>query len=58
MVAMSFGLAVLLGAIGGVVFTPLIRTQFDTGVAMTLNGFTAAIIGGMGNIRVRSSAAW
>jgi branched-chain amino acid transport system permease protein len=51
MVAMSFGLAALLGAIGGVVFTPLISTQFDTGVAMTLNGFAAAIIGGMGNIR-------
>jgi branched-chain amino acid transport system permease protein len=51
MVAMSFGLAALLGAIGGVVFTPLISTQFDTGVSMTLNGFAAAIIGGMGNIR-------
>lgn len=51
MVAMSFGLAALLGAIGGVVFTPLISTQFDAGVAMTLNGFAAAIIGGMGNIR-------
>jgi branched-chain amino acid transport system permease protein len=51
MVAMSFGLAALLGAIGGVVFTPLISTQFDAGVSMTLNGFAAAIIGGMGNIR-------
>jgi branched-chain amino acid transport system permease protein len=51
MVAMSFGLAALLGAVGGVVFTPLISTQFDTGVAMTMNGFAAAIIGGMGNIR-------
>lgn len=51
MVAMSFGLAALLGAIGGVIFTPLISTQFDTGLSMTLNGFAAAIIGGMGNIR-------
>ncbi|CAM5761479.1 branched-chain amino acid ABC transporter permease [Bosea minatitlanensis] len=51
MVAMSFGLAALLGAIGGVVFTPLISTQFDAGVSMTLNGFAAAIIGGMGNMR-------
>ena len=51
MVAMSFGLAALLGAIGGVIFTPLISTQFDIGVSMTLNGFAAAIIGGLGNMR-------
>lgn len=50
-VALSFGVAALLGAIGGVVFTPLISTQFDLGVSMTLNGFAAAIIGGMGNMR-------
>ncbi len=51
MVAMSFGLAALLGAIGGVTFTPMISTQFDAGVSMTLNGFAAAIIGGLGNMR-------
>jgi branched-chain amino acid transport system permease protein len=51
MVAMSFGLAALLGAIGGVIFTPLISTQYDAGISMTLNGFAAAIIGGMGNVR-------
>lgn len=51
MVATSFGLAAFLGAVGGVIFTPLISTQFDTGVSMTLNGFAAAIIGGMGNMR-------
>lgn len=50
-VALSFGLAALLGAIGGIVFTPLISTQYDLGVSMTLNGFAAAIIGGMGNMR-------
>jgi branched-chain amino acid transport system permease protein len=51
MLALSFGLAALLGAIGGVVYTPLISTQFDAGVALTLKGFAAAIIGGLGNIR-------
>ncbi len=51
MLALSFGLAALLGAIGGVVCTPLISTQFDAGSAMTLKGFAAAIIGGMGNVR-------
>jgi branched-chain amino acid transport system permease protein len=50
-VALSFGLAALLGSIGGIVFTPLISTQYDLGVSMTLNGFAAAIIGGMGNMR-------
>lgn len=49
--ALSFGLAALLGAIGGVVCTPLISTQFDAGSALTLKGFAAAIIGGMGNVR-------
>lgn len=51
MVVLSFALAALLGAVGGVVFTPLISTQFDAGIGMTLKGFAAAIIGGMGNIR-------
>ena len=50
-VALSFGLAALLGAIGGIVCTPLISTQYDIGISMTLNGFAAAIIGGMGNMR-------
>jgi branched-chain amino acid transport system permease protein len=51
MVALSFGLSAMLGAIGGVVFTPLISTQFDAGLAFTLKGFAAAIIGGLGNIK-------
>jgi branched-chain amino acid transport system permease protein len=50
MVALSFALAACLGAIGGVVFTPLTSTEFDVGVAFTLKGFAAAIIGGLGNI--------
>jgi hypothetical protein len=39
-VAMSFGLAALLGAIGGVVFTPLISTWFDIGLAIAAPGRT------------------
>jgi len=50
MVALSFALAALLGALGGVVFTPLITTQFNAGLAFTLKGFAAAVIGGLGNI--------
>ncbi len=50
MVALSFGLSAFLGALGGVVFTPLITTQFNIGLSFTLKGFAAAIIGGLGNI--------
>jgi branched-chain amino acid transport system permease protein len=50
MVALSFALAALLGALGGIVFTPLTSTQFNAGVSFTLKGFGAAIIGGLGNI--------
>lgn len=50
MVALSFALSALLGALGGVVFTPLITTQFNIGLSFTLKGFAAAIIGGLGNI--------
>ncbi|MGB3866163.1 MAG: branched-chain amino acid ABC transporter permease [Xanthobacteraceae bacterium] len=51
MVILSFGLAALLGAVGGVIFTPITSIQFDSGVALTLKGFAAAILGGFGNIR-------
>ncbi len=50
MVALSFALSALLGALGGVVFTPLITTQFNIGLSFTLKGFAAAIVGGLGNI--------
>jgi branched-chain amino acid transport system permease protein len=50
MVALSFALSAMLGALGGVIFTPLVSTQFSIGLAFTLKGFCAAIIGGLGNI--------
>jgi branched-chain amino acid transport system permease protein len=50
MVALSFALSALLGALAGVVVTPLITTQFNAGLAFTLKGFAAAVIGGLGNI--------
>jgi branched-chain amino acid transport system permease protein len=50
MVALSFGLSAFLGGLGGVVFTPLITTQFNIGLSFTLKGFAAAIIGGLGNV--------
>jgi len=50
MVALSFALSATLGAVGGVLFTPLTSTEFGIGVSFTLKGFAAAIIGGLGNI--------
>ncbi len=48
-VTVSFGLAAALGAVAGVVVTPLTQTAFDVGAGIGLKGFTAAILGGLGN---------
>jgi branched-chain amino acid transport system permease protein len=45
----SFVLSALLGGLAGVLVTPLTFTSFDVGLALGIKGFSAAIIGGMGN---------
>ncbi len=45
----SFALSALLGAIAGVVVTPITFTAYDTGVMLGLKGFVAAVLGGLGN---------
>jgi branched-chain amino acid transport system permease protein len=47
MALVSFGLAALTGAIGGIVVAPLASLQFDSGHFFTLSGFMAVAIGGM-----------
>jgi branched-chain amino acid transport system permease protein len=44
---LAFGMAAALGAIGGVVFGPVIRPQYDMGLVFGLKGFVAAIMAGM-----------
>jgi branched-chain amino acid transport system permease protein len=44
---LSFGLAALIGALGGIVAAPIISLQFDTGRFFTNAGFIAVAIGGM-----------
>jgi branched-chain amino acid transport system permease protein len=44
---LAFAMAAALGAIGGVVFGPVIRPQYDMGLAFGLKGFVAAIMAGM-----------
>ena len=46
----SFAAASGIGAIAGVILTPLTMTSYDHGTLIGLKGFCAAIIGGMGNV--------
>lgn len=46
---LSFGLSAGIGAIAGVLITPITLTSYDSGVMLALKGFAAAMLGGMGN---------
>ncbi|MCC7047837.1 MAG: branched-chain amino acid ABC transporter permease [Alphaproteobacteria bacterium] len=46
---LCFALSALLGALGGVLITPITLTSYDAGVMLGLKGFSAAILGGMGS---------
>jgi branched-chain amino acid transport system permease protein len=45
----SFGLAAALGAVGGVLITPIATTSYDAGLMLGLKGFVAATFGGLGS---------
>lgn len=49
MTLLSFALAAMIGAIGGVVVAPISSLQFDSGQFFTIFGFIAVAIGGMGS---------
>lgn len=46
---MSFALAAALGAVGGILITPITLTSYDVGIMLGLKGFVAAVLGGLGN---------
>jgi len=46
----SFAIAAAVGAVAGVISTPLTLTSYDHGTLIGLKGFCAAIIGGLGNV--------
>lgn len=46
---MSFALSAAIGALAGILITPITLTSYDIGIAMALKGFAAAMLGGMGN---------
>ena len=47
--ALSFGGSAAIGAIAGILVTPITLTSYDVGTMMALKGFAAAMLGGMGN---------
>jgi len=46
---MSFALSAALGALGGILVTPITLTSYDVGIMLGLKGFVAAVLGGLGN---------
>jgi branched-chain amino acid transport system permease protein len=48
--SLAFMLAALLGSLAGAVLTPLMTTSYDIGLALSIKGFVAAIIGGLNKI--------
>lgn len=50
MVLLSFVLAGVLGAIAGIVATPLTTMDYNGGMLLAIKGFSAAMLGGMGNV--------
>lgn len=48
-VRLSFALSAGLGALGGVLLTPITLTSYDVGILLGLKGFVAAVLGGLGN---------
>ena len=49
MVMLSFALGAAVGAVAGIVITPMTLTIYDAGTMLGLKGFAAAVAGGLGN---------
>ena len=46
---LSFALSAMLGAIAGIVITPITFTYSEAGIMLGLKGFSAAVLGGLGS---------
>ncbi|RJG02568.1 branched-chain amino acid ABC transporter permease [Noviherbaspirillum sedimenti] len=46
---LSFALAAMLGAVGGILIAPISTTSYDVGIMLGLKGFVAATLGGLGS---------
>jgi branched-chain amino acid transport system permease protein len=49
MMLLSYGISAMLGALAGVLIVPITFTSYEAGVMLGLKGFSAAILGGIGN---------
>jgi branched-chain amino acid transport system permease protein len=49
MMTLSFALAGAIGAIAGILATPITLTSYNVGTSLALKGFAAAMLGGIGN---------
>ena len=49
MVMLSFGLSAAIGAVAGMVITPISLMEYDRGALLGLKGFVAAVLGGLGH---------
>jgi branched-chain amino acid transport system permease protein len=47
--ALAFGGSAAIGAIAGILITPITLTSYDAGTMLALKGFAAAMLGGIGN---------
>jgi branched-chain amino acid transport system permease protein len=48
-VGLSFAVSAGIGAVGGVLVTPIALTSYDVGTLLALKGFAAAMLGGIGS---------
>jgi len=46
---LSFALSAAMGAVAGILLTPITLTSYDVGIMLGLKGFVAAVVGGLGS---------
>ncbi len=51
MVLISFALSAAIGALGGIVITPISLMEYDRGAMLAVKGFSACALGGMGSFQ-------
>lgn len=48
-IGLAFVISAVIGAVGGILVTPITLTYYDAGTMLALKGFAAVVLGGMGN---------
>ncbi len=49
MILVSFAMSAAIGAVGGIVITPIALMEYDRGAMLAVKGFAACVLGGMGS---------